>query len=64
MGGADEKGRVDVYSIQGRQVGSYSLHAGNNLLSLDSDLYVSGLFIYKLYVGADLVKTDKLIVID
>ncbi len=59
----EETGQVEIYNIQGAMVGSYRVEQGINVLNLKS-LSSSGVYIYKVYVGHGLVRTDKLVVVE
>ncbi len=64
MLGTDEKGQLEIYSIDGRLVGEYALSAGKNTLGLNKALIQNGVYIYKIFVDGQLETTDRLVYLE
>jgi hypothetical protein len=57
----DEKGKLEIYSLQGVLVGKVALNEGKNDLDLTPFNLSNGVYVYRVWTHNDLKHTDKLV---
>jgi hypothetical protein len=58
----DAEGRVELYTIDGKQIGNYRVKTGSNLIEL-KDLG-SGIYFYRVWINNNLNNTSKLVILE
>jgi len=57
------KASLVIYDILGRQISTYNLQGGDNILSISENSLRAGIYYYRCTVDNILMKTDKVVII-
>ncbi len=59
----NEHGYVEVFSMQGKRMGTYTVTEGNNMLDLGNIRSGSGIYFYRVWVNGEFKNSDKLVIL-
>lgn len=58
-----QQGKLMIVDLMGKQLSSYSMAAGENTLSINESSLPNGIYLYRVIVNNEVVKTDKISII-